>query len=208
MAERVYEDLKRLNGLLAVLGVHPFYEVVSAYPLPAQLAPLFGDWDAGRIELFLRMAYGHESVVPPSDVGKILENVAAPLLAEWYSLELGPDPRANMARLESLVLEQVRPSRDHGAALPRDTFVPEVLLLCVGCAFGAQLLNLADIGGEWVHNSAYPFAIGLKMRAKGGLRAVLVNPIGKAFKLYLEGEEHRFTFMSVALLDDLIARPH
>lgn len=203
MAERVYEDLNRINALLGVMGLHPFYEIASASPLPAPLAPLFGEWQTGRVELFLRMAYGHETVVPPEDAPKIVDNVTRSMLAEWYAVNLADDPLATMASLETLILETLRPERDHVLALPKDAFLPEVLLLCIGCAFGASLQSMPELSAEWTRHEPHPFSLGLRCQARAGSREVVVNPIGRAFKLYLLGQEHRFTTMAPALLRDL-----
>jgi hypothetical protein len=169
-------------------GLH----VVSAVALPPAVTYLATTHPRAAFALDARdertdRAFTAESAPAFADLG-------ADLLDRHVDVRLDRTDTGSLARLDGVVLDELRPLPDHGGRY--DGYVPREALLALGALAGEVMRHGLErelpVAVEWgTDEEIASTGVVLQITTEGADGSLTVNPVGKAFKLFRSGESER-----------------
>ena len=176
--------------------------LVSALPVPEPVAYLFSKEPRSRFALNALARFGNRAVTLEDASGTATEG--RELVEQIFQIEL-QSGRDGLEQLDDLILRSLRTVEDPEADQPG--YVPDVALELVGLLAGHMMIEAAaqdgDLGAEWVDPGRDMPGRKLAVKLERGSKWSLLNPLGKALKVFQNGSGDSLRFMydgSVAML--------
>lgn len=180
--------------------------VVSPTDPPAPVEYVTGAHPRGAFSLDAMHAVQNGPVFVPGTAPDMAEH-GRKSLATHFDVHVDVDDLAALETIDDIVLSEIRTVEDREA--PQDGYVPHEALLVLGTLAGEVMRRGFerdhDATTEWVTDeSVSSTGVALSVASPDG-NEMTVNPAGKAFKLFENGESDSIAFMyqtSVAAMQD------
>lgn len=181
------------------------FRIASACPLPGAIEYLFGAYPRGAFEIQARLGTGLSESAQAVAQGQPpeLAKKAVGWIQSAFGRSIDLRRAAQIASLDALVLEELRRGTPKGHPLPSDAFIPMSSLLLIGCLFGELLRVSGKLKAAWKNNPKAPFTLAMSIQSG---KAAVINPIGKAIKMFEKGEPESMKTFAESLLGPLGGR--
>ena len=186
------------------------YQLVSANPVPEVLQSLFSTEPRARFCVRAMVEIDESQLHQPTGpiFAEMFADKTAHLAGDFFDDELSIDT-VQLSQIDDLILDKLRTVSDRSAG--QSGYVPERALVGLGCLAGEVILRDARTDARvesafWKTPESgitrFGLVVEIKMRAGG---TVVINPIGKAFKVFEYGDGESLEFLFRATMNVLVA---